>query len=154
MTDNDKNDIFEINVEGIDVASLMEKIRQRVEEKKKAGVYEKYNLENISVLDLDNIKNDQDFLQYYLDVIQRTCDIDISPFPIINKGGIFGKFAVATKKIIWHLLKFYTYRMFNQQKEFNCQIVNTIISLNKKIDAGFEEVNQKIDRLLKNKESK
>ena len=151
MADEKAKDIFEINVENVDVASLMEKIRKRVEEKKESGLYDQYNLDNVSVLELDTISSEQEFLQYYLDVIQRTCDIDIGPFRIINKGGSFGKMAVLTKKIIWNLLKFYTYRMFNQQKEFNCQIVNTILTLNKKIDAQFEEVNRKLDQLAKEK---
>jgi hypothetical protein len=151
MNENDVKNIFEIPSGNIDVEALMKKIRDRVEEKKKAGVYEKYNLENISILELDQIKSDQEFLQYYLDVIQRTCDIDIGPFSIINKGGVFGWIAVLAKKIVWHMLKFYTYRMFNQQKEFNCQVVNTIVSINKKIDTGFENINRKLDNLLQGK---
>ena len=126
--------IFEIKDEQIDVRNIMNKIAQRIEEKKKAGLYDKYDLSRVSNLEIEKITDERDFLKYYLKVAKKTCDIDIGSFEIYSKGGILGKPVVWFKKIIWHCLKFYTYRLFNQQKEFNAQITNALISLNEKVD--------------------
>ena len=90
---------------------------------------------------------EQEFLQYYLRLIQSTCDINIGDFEIVNKGGFLGKPVVALKKVLWKLLKFYTYRLFSQQKEFNCQTVNTIISLQKKLDKDLDDIRTCLDAL-------
>jgi hypothetical protein len=97
-------------------------------------VYDKYDLSRIAALELGSIKSEADFFDYLLKVIQQTWDIDIGDFPIYPKGGILGAPAVWLKKVIWKLLKFYTYRLFSQQKEFNCQMANAISSLNSKLD--------------------
>ena len=142
MTNN-----FKIESNGVDVDALMKRVRKRVEEKREAGVYDTYNLENLTALAFESLKDEQEFLQYYLRLIQSTCDINIGDFEIVNKGGFLGKPVVALKKVIWKLLKFYTYRLFSQQKEFNCQTVNTIISLQKKFDKDLAEIRTRLDAL-------
>lgn len=127
-------DNFEIKASDIDVSKIMQEIKDRVEKKKKEGVYDRYNLEQLVVKDVAELKTEKDFLKYYLELIQHTCDIDIGDFEIPSKGGFFGKPMAKFKRLIWVMLRFYTYRLFSQQKEFNFQLVNTIMSLNKRID--------------------
>jgi len=134
---------FRITGDAINVTEIMEKLKQRVKEKREAGLYDKYNLSKASRLGIDEIQSEEEFLEYYLKLIEETADVDISDFEIVSKGGLQGKFIVGVKTIIWKLLKFYTYRLFSQQKEFNAQAVNTIMSLNKKID----KLSEKIDRI-------
>ena len=134
------NDIFEIGADGVDVKRVMRDIEERVARKKRAGVYDRYDLSRIASLELKNVKSEADFLDYSLKVIQQTWDIDIGDFPIYSKGGILGKPFVLLKKTIWKLLKFYTYRLFSQQKEFNCQITNAITSLNRKLDSELTKI--------------
>ncbi len=141
---------FSIGAEGIDVQKIMGKIRKRVDEKKAAGVYDKYNLDDITRLEVSEAKSDEDFLRYYLKIIRRTYMLDIDDFDIPSKRGILGKPVVWLKKIIWHLMKFYTYRMFTQQREFNLQIVHTLAALNRKIDKNHKEI---LDELKKLKSS-
>ncbi|MBI1870765.1 MAG: hypothetical protein HYS07_06205 [Chlamydiae bacterium] len=149
-------DIFKVGAEGIDVEKIMQQIRARIEEKKKAGVYEKYDLSGISRLELENMTKEEEFLNYYTEILQRTCDIDISDFPIINEGGFLGRIEVLVKKILWKLLKFYTYRLFAQQKEFNCQVTNAFLSLRKVMDTRFKEMHERLDHIskIKNQTSK
>lgn len=123
-----------IESSGIDVDKIMREIKERVEKKKKEGVYEKYNLESLAIKDIEQLQTEKDFLNYYLEIIQHTCDIDIGDFEIPSKGGIFGGLVAKLKRFMWIMLRFYTYRLFSQQKEVNFQLVNTIISLNKRID--------------------
>jgi hypothetical protein len=125
---------FQIGASGVDTRKIMEEIERRVDKKRSAGVYDRYDLSKIAALELKNVKNEADFLTYSLKVIQQTWDINLGDFPIYSKGGILGKPMVLLKKVIWKFLKFYTYRLFSQQKEFNCQVVNAINSLNRKVD--------------------
>ena len=143
----ENEETFSIGADGIDVQKIMGKIRKRVEEKKAAGVYDKYNLDDITKLDISEAKSDEDFLRYYLKIIRRTYMLDIDEFDIPSKGGILGKPVVWLKKIIWHLLKFYTYRMFTQQREFNLQIVHTLAALNRKIDKNHKEILSELEKL-------
>jgi len=143
----ENEETFSIGADGIDVQKIMGKIRKRVGEKKAAGVYDKYNLDDITKLDISEAKSDEDFLRYYLKIIRRTYMLDIDEFDIPSKGGILGKPVVWLKKIIWHLLKFYTYRMFTQQREFNLQIVHTLAALNRKIDKNHKEILSELEKL-------
>ena len=129
------SDIFQIGADGVDIAAIQREIEERVTRKKEAGVYDRYDLSRVAALELSGVKSEADFLEYSLKVIQQTWDLDIGDFPIYSKGGILGAPAVFMKKVVWKLLKFYTYRLFSQQKEFNCQVVNAIVSLNRKLDA-------------------
>lgn len=146
-----QNPIFEIGAEGVDVKKIMQDIEARIEEKKKSGVYEKYDLSGISKLELENIASEEEFLNYYTEILQRTCDINIADFPIINEGGWLGSIEVWAKKIMWKLLKFYTYRLFTQQKEFNCQVTNAFLSLRKCMDERFKEIHERLDYLSKDR---
>lgn len=134
---------FTIDIENIAVDKIMETIRERVRKKKEAGIYDKYNLSGITKLEIKDAKSEEDFLKYYFKTMQRSYELDIGDFEIPSKGGFLGRPAVWAKKIIWKLLKFYTYRMFTQQREFNFQVLNTLRALNRKID--------KIGQLLEEK---
>ncbi len=125
---------FEITTEGVDTDEIMRVIRARIEQKRKAGVYDRYNLTGITKLEVAEAKSEEDFLRYSLKMLQRTHEIDIADFPIPSKGGPFGWLEVIVKKALWYLLKFYTWRMWTQQREFNAQLVNTLRALNRKID--------------------
>jgi hypothetical protein len=134
------SDIFEIGADGVDVAAIQREIEDRIARKKEAGVYDRYDLSRVAALELSGVKSEADFLDYSLKVIQQTWDLDIGDFPIYSKGGILGAPAVMLKKAVWKLLKFYTYRLFSQQKEFNCQVVNAIVSLNRKLDSELSKM--------------
>lgn len=125
---------FDIETDGVDTDAIMRRIRERIEQKRADGVYDRYNLTGITKLEVAEAKSEEDFLRYSLKMLQRTHEIDIADFPIPNKGGPFGWIEVAVKKVLWYLLKFYTWRMWTQQREFNAQVVNTLRALNRKID--------------------
>lgn len=132
-----------ISSQGIDVEKIMHEIKERVEKKKKEGVYNKYNLNELVIKDAEQLKTEKDFLNYYLELIQHTCDINIGDFDIPSKGGFFGRPLAKFKRLIWVIMRFYTYRLFSQQKEFNFQLVNTIMSLNKRIDELEKKLEEK-----------
>lgn len=133
-------DTFSINIDSMDVDEIVRAVKQRVEKKRAAGVYNKYNLVGITRLEIAQAKSEEDFLRYHLKSLRKSWEIDIGDFEIPSKGGLLGRPAVWLKKVVWFLLKFYTFRMFTQQRDFNLQVVNTLQSLNAKIDKLSEQV--------------
>ena len=141
---------FDIQCDSIDVADVMKKIEDKVETKRKAGTYELFDLSNLPNLELNQIKTEEDMLNYALSVIKRSCEINIGDYKILRDGkGPLSYIEVYTKKIIWKLLRFYTFRMFNQQKEFNHQIVNVVLSMKKYYDEKQEKLEKRIQQLEK-----
>jgi len=127
-------DVFSIELDNIDVNEIVRAVKERVEKKKAAGVYDKYNLVGITKLEVSQAKSEEDFLRYHLKALRKSWEIDIGDYEIPSKGGILGRPAVWLKKLIWFLLKFYTFRMFMQQRDFNLQVVNTLQALDTKLE--------------------
>ena len=135
------DDVFSIELDNIDVQEIIRTVKERVEKKRAAGVYDKYNLVGITRLEVSQAKTEEDFLRYQFRALRKSWEIDIGDFDIPSKGGLLGRPAVWLKKIIWHLLKFYTFRLFMQQRDFNLQVVNALQSL----DAKIEKLRQRIE---------
>lgn len=125
---------FEIKTPGVDVKKIMGEIKEQIEDKKVQGIYDRYNLDRVTKLEIENIKGDVEYLQWLMKVMNQSWDVNIGDPQIVNKGGMFGKAEVLLKKVIWHLLKFYTYRLFSQQKEFNSQVVMALGLMNKRLE--------------------
>jgi len=118
-----------INTPDLDVDELMKEVRSRIAARKADGKYEQYDLSAAAALEMDNIKIDQDHLSQYLPNLWRASNIDLGDFPISAKVPVLGKGIVILKKLIWKLLKFYTWRLFSQQKEFNARAAVLIQAL-------------------------
>jgi hypothetical protein len=119
---------FGLTAPALDAEALVGRIRDRVEEKRRSGSYEGYDLEGIAALDFEKELSEEDFLRYYLQVVERLSDVNYGDFEIVPKGGPFGRIEVLLKKTIWKLLRFYTYRLFSQQREFDCQVAEALQS--------------------------
>ena len=145
---------FEIKSSGVDVRDIMTKIRERIEQKTRAGIYDSYNLSGVIALELENFKTDDDYLNYYLRTIYRSANIDLGNFRIPSKTIFFGLGSVFLKRIIWNLLKFYTYRLFSQQKDFNSKIVGIVQGMNQKFDCRLADLEEKIEELSQPTEAK
>ena len=133
---------FDITAPAVDAGSLVAEVRERVRRKKEAGAYEGYDLEGVTSLDYEKELGEEDFLRYHLQVVERLSDVNYGDFDIVSKGGLFGKAELFLKKVIWKLLRFYTYRLFSQQKEFDCQVSEALQS-------HYRWSRQEIDRLTR-----
>jgi len=141
------SDTFQIDTPGVDVTKAVEEIRQRVEAKRAAGVYDRYNLSSLRAMELENIKDGEAYLDYYLKTIGRAADIDLGDFTIVSKTYLLGEPVVWLKKIIWKLLKFYTYRLFSQQKDYNAKMARISDGLNRKFERRISVLEGKIEAL-------
>lgn len=129
----------------------MEKILQRIDEKhhelEKNGKFDVFDTRLLSEFDVLQVEHESEFLEYYLKALKRTWAVDINDFDIPRKSGILGYVEWQIKKVIWKVLKFYTYRLFSQQRAFNSQISRAMICLNDEVEQRFKLVEQKIREL-------
>ena len=133
---------FDITAPALDAEALAAEVRERVRKKKESGAYDGYDLSGIASLDYEKELSEEDFLRYYLQVVERLSDLNYGDFEIASKGGRFGRAEVFLKKTIWKLLRFYTYRLFSQQREFDCQVAEALGS-------HYRWSRQEIDRLTR-----
>ena len=138
---------FEIRTPGVDVENIMARVRERIEEKRRAGLYDRYNLSTIKSMELEKLKSDEAYLDYYLKTIWRAADVDLGDFPIRSKSPILGRPVVILKKIIWKFLKFYTFRLFSQQKYYNVKMASIAEGIDRKLDRRLAVLEGKIDKL-------
>lgn len=124
----DETDVlFKTKESALDLDALDGEIRFKIKQRQELGVYEHYDLTKVTHLLLKDIRDPDEFFRQHLASIIRSWAIDINDFEIIRKKeGVIGNLEVLFKKIIWKLLKFYTYRLFSQQREYNFQISNTL----------------------------
>jgi len=140
---------FEIKGISFSQEELCEEVEKAILEKEQKGVYDQFDITELVDFDVLSIKHESQFLEYYLKAIKRSWAIDINDFEIPAKPGISGYGERIFKKIIWHCLKFYTYRLFSQQREFNSQATHTLIALHEDYNRQIEELKSRLDQLKK-----
>jgi len=134
---------------GIDPEAIMAEIRARVEERKESGGYRAYDLAAVRARELDNIRIDYERLSDCLPDLWRTANVDLGDFPIPAKTPGLGVPVAALKKVIWKLLKFYTFRLFSQQKEFNARAAVLLQAVILRYEGRLAELEERIGRLEK-----
>ena len=119
---------FPVTAPAVDAEALTARIRETVRRKRERGDYEGINLSGVASIDYEKELNDEEKLLYHLQVTERLSDVNYGDYEIVSKGGVGGKLEVLLKKVIWKLLRFYTYRLFSQQREFDCQVSEALAS--------------------------
>lgn len=122
----DLDGFFEIGVDDFDVSHIVESIRARVKDNMEKGLYADLNVARAERTNLANLKDEDEFLSFYMDCLRESCFVDINDFEIRERRLRFGSLLVALKKTIWKLLKFYTYRLWSQQNQINGLFLSTI----------------------------
>jgi hypothetical protein len=140
----EENLFFEINDPAVDSRELMSEIRESIRGKEQSGLYERFALPAEALTDFLELRDDDRFMEYYLKVIRRTWAIDVNDFEIPAKEGISGRIELAVKKLIWKMLKFYTYRLFSQQIEFNSQVKNTLIAMHREYSRRLDALEKRL----------
>ncbi len=129
---NPEKNVFKTRESSLDMEAVDREIHFQIKQRQELGVYEHYDLTKVTHLLLRDIRDPGEFFRQHLAAIVRSWAIDINDFEIIRKKeGILGNLEILLKKVIWKLLKFYTYRLFSQQREHNFQISNTVTLMEK-----------------------
>ena len=116
----------EINAPGIDVEQLMAEIDAAVARKAADGAYADARIARAERTNLLNLRNDEEFLSFYLRSLREASFVDINDFDIRERRSALAPLLLALKKTIWKLLKFYTYRLWSQQNTVNGLLVTGI----------------------------
>lgn len=140
---------FEINAPGVDAEKLVAEIRAATEQKLAAGVYADARIARAERLNLAHLRDADEFLNFYLKCLRDAVFVDISDFPIRERRRFFGPALVALKKVIWGLLKFYTYRLWSQQNQVNGLLVTAVEGVDQKYAAKIQELERRLQVLEK-----
>lgn len=135
---------FEISAESFDAAGLMAEIKETVERKAAAGAYRDLRIAQAERTNLANLGSGDDFLKYYLDCLHSAVFVDINDFEICERRRWGAALLVTLKKAIWHMLKFYTYRLWSQQNQVNGLLVTAIESLDARYRSRIETLERKV----------
>jgi len=143
MTDT----VFEIGAPGIDTSQIVEDIRAAVAEKTEKGYYTDPRVARAERTNLANLKDEENFLSFYLECLRDTVFVDINDFEIIERRSRFSGLLIAIKKCLWKLLKFYTYRLWSQQNLVNGLLLSAIEGTENRYRDKIKELENKIEKL-------
>jgi hypothetical protein len=82
-----------------------------------------------AALDIKSLDDDAELVRRVIRQMQRTGGLDIGDFDIPPGAGLLGRLESLAKRALWKLLRFYTYRMFTQQRDFNRQTAAVLDAL-------------------------
>ena len=139
--------MFEIGADGIDVEKIVSEISEEVARKIDAGVYRDARVARAEKTNLVNLKDDESFLRFYLECLRNAAFVDINDFTIRERRRAFGALLVALKKVVWKILKFYTYRLWTQQNQVNGLLVSAIEAVDEKYRNRIGDLEKKIECL-------
>lgn len=141
------NSILTINAPGIDVDKIVEDIRASVADKRAKGLYADAKVALAERTNLANLKNEDDFLAFYLECLREAVFVDINDFEIVERRAKLSGMLVAIKKVIWKLLKFYTYRLWSQQNQVNGLLLSAMEAQESRNHEKIKELEERIARL-------
>jgi hypothetical protein len=139
--------IFEIKTPGLDAAAIVAEVQAEVERKIQEGVFDDARIARSERLNLNNLKNEEQFLGFYMRCLRDAVFVNISDFEIHERRRSIAPLLVAFKKTIWKLLKFYTYRLWSQQNEVNGLLVTAVETLDEKYTHKIEQLEERIREL-------
>lgn len=140
---------IEIRAPGVDTEAVMKEILAEVARKADDGVYDDTRVARAEQTNLINLRDDKNFLSFYLAALREGAVVDINDFEIRERRARFSSALIALKKAIWNLLKFYTFRMWSQQNTVNGLLVTGLESLHEQQQKRIQELEQRIVELEK-----
>ena len=141
--------IFQIGASGVDVERVVREVQEEAERKMREGIYADARIARAERTNLAALRSSDDFLGFYLRCLRDAVFVDISDFEIRERRRLLAPFLVALKKIIWNLLKFYTYRLWSQQNQVNGLLVTSIEGLDEKYAARIRQLEERVAALEK-----
>ncbi|MFC1497840.1 hypothetical protein ACFLS1_05100 [Verrucomicrobiota bacterium] len=142
-----KNTLFEIGADGIDSDQIVKEIRRSVDKKIQEGVYTDSQVARAEMTNLANMKNEEQFLECYLECLREAVFVDISDFDIHERRQAFSGFFIRVKRVIWKFLKFYTYRLWSQQNRANGLLLGAIEGVDSQYRDRIKKLEERIKKL-------
>ena len=121
-----------IGADGVDAKAIVDEILARVAEKRAQGAYDDETVARAERYNLLSMKDDEEFLDRYLACLRQVVTVDINDFPIGERRSPIAPLSKAVKKVLWKLLKFYTYRLWSQQNQTNGILLAAIETMHRR----------------------
>ncbi len=138
---------FKINAPGVDTEKIIAEIRETVSRKMDEGVYADARVARAERTNLATLRNEDEFLDFYLRCMRDAVFVDINDFEIRERRRGLAPLLIGMKKAIWNLLRFYTYRLWSQQNQSNGLLVTAIEGLDQKYAAKIRALEERIREL-------
>ncbi|MBA4389259.1 MAG: hypothetical protein C0404_14900 [Verrucomicrobia bacterium] len=139
--------IFTVGAEGVDVTKLVDGIKAAVAEKRARGEYADPRVTRAERTNLVHLRNDAEFLSFYMQCLREAVQVDINDFTIVERRQRFARPLVAMKRQIWNVLKFYTYRLWSQQNQANALLLTAIEDTQNRYKDKIQELEDRISKL-------
>jgi hypothetical protein len=85
-------------------------------------------------LEIASLPDNTEVVRRVLAQMQRHGGLDLGEFDMASGAGPAGRLHTLVKKAVWKLLRFYTYRMFSQQRDFNRQTAAVLDAMWSRLD--------------------
>lgn len=122
-----------IGAPGVNVAEIVARIRGEVERKTAEGAYRDARIALAERLNPAAFCGADGFLPFYFQCLRDSLFVDINDFEIRERRPVVGRMLVALKRVIWKLLKFYTYRLWSQQNQINGMMLTALEGLDEQL---------------------
>ena len=129
---NGQTPIISIGADGVDAKKIVEEILASVAEKRARGEYDDETVARAERNNIFSMKDDEEFLDRYLACLRQVVTVDINDFPIAERRSRLAPLSKAVKKVLWKLLKFYTYRLWSQQNQTNGILLAAIETMHRR----------------------
>jgi hypothetical protein len=139
--------VFRIDTPGMDVERIVSEIRASVAEKMEKGLYTDIRVARAERANLANLRNEENFLSFYLDCLRDAVYVDISDFEIFERRRRFSRLLIGLKRFIWKLLKFYTYRLWSQQNQINGLLLSAVEGMEERYGDTIKDLQSRIEKL-------
>ena len=147
MNDETTQPAIRIGADGIDVHRIEEQILASVAEKRARGVYDDAAVARAERNNLLTLKDDESFMERYLLCLRQIVPVDINDFEILERRSRLAPLSKALKKVIWKLLKFYTFRLWSQQNQTNNVLLAAIEIMDRRHKKEVADLKARIEAL-------
>ena len=142
-----ENPILSIGAPGIDVDRLVADLQATADRKMADGAYADARVARAERTNLVHLRGSDDFIAFYLGCLRDAVFIDISDFEIRERRRFVGPILLLVKKVLWNLLKFYTYRLWSQQNQVNGLVVTALEGMEEQNRARIAALEKRIAEL-------
>ena len=144
---NGNQPAISIGADGVDAEKIVGEILARVAEKRAQGVYDDETVARAERNNIFSMKDDEEFLDRYLACLRQVVTVDINDFPIVERRSALAPVSKGIKKVLWKLLKFYTFRLWSQQNQTNGVLLAAIETMHRRHKAQVAALEARIAEL-------
>ncbi len=135
---------FEINADGVDTAALVAEIQAAVDARMAAGEYADARIARAERMNLLHGARGGAAVAAYIRCLRDAVEVDISDFEIRERRARLAPVLVRIKRLIWNLLKFYTYRLWSQQNQVNGMLAAGLEGLEEQTSVRLRRLEERV----------